>query len=67
MIFASGLHGYLVTRSALWQSVLLTAAGLLLIHPGILTSALGAAVALAIGAMQWTTKRAARQAIRPAE
>jgi TRAP transporter 4TM/12TM fusion protein len=67
MIFASGLHGYLVTRSALWQSVLLTAAGLLLIHPGVLTSALGAAAALAIGAMQWTTKRAARQAIRPAE
>jgi TRAP-type uncharacterized transport system fused permease subunit len=67
MIFAAGLHGYLLTKSALWQSVLLTGAGLLLIHPGFATSALGAAIALAIGAMQWLSRRAARTAVRPAQ
>jgi len=67
MIFASGLHGYLLTKSAPWQTVLLTGAGLLLIHPGILTSAIGATIAIAVGAMQWFTRRAAREAIRPAE
>ena len=67
MIFASGLHGYLLTKSAPWQTVLLTGAGLLLIHPGILTSAIGATVAIAVGAMQWFTRRASREAIRPAE
>jgi len=67
MIFAAGLHGYLLTKSALWQSVLLTGAGLLLIHPGFLTSAIGAAVALAIGAMQWFARRTQREAMRPAQ
>jgi TRAP transporter 4TM/12TM fusion protein len=67
LIFAAGLHGYLVTKSPLWQSVLLTGAGLLLIHPGLLTSAIGAAVALAIGMMQWLARRAEREAVRPAE
>jgi TRAP transporter 4TM/12TM fusion protein len=67
MIFASGLHGYLITKSAPWQTGLLTGAGLLLIHPGILTSAIGATVTLTVGAMQWFARRAAREAIRPAE
>jgi len=67
LIFAAGLHGYLVTKSALWQSVLLTGAGLLLIHPGLLTSAIGAAVALAIGAMQWSSRERAKAALSAAE
>ena len=67
MIFAAGLHGFLLTKSALWQSVVLTGAGLMLIHPGLLTSAIGASLALAVGAMQWFTRKTEREAIRPAE
>jgi TRAP-type uncharacterized transport system fused permease subunit len=67
MIFAAGLHGYLLTKSPLWQSLLLTCAGLLLIHPGFLTSAIGAAIALAIAAVQWFARRAELAAVRPAE
>ncbi|MCC6949060.1 MAG: TRAP transporter permease [Bradyrhizobiaceae bacterium] len=67
LIFAAGLHGYLVTKSALWQSIVLTGAGLLLIHPGFVTSAIGAAIAVAIGGMQWLTRRTAERTVRAAE
>jgi TRAP transporter 4TM/12TM fusion protein len=67
LIFAAGLHGFLIARSTLWQSIVLTCAGLLLIHPGILTSAIGAAVAVGIGAMQWFSRERGKSAIRVAE
>jgi TRAP transporter 4TM/12TM fusion protein len=67
IIFAAGLHGYFLTKSAAWQSGALIAAGLLLIEPGIVTSSLGAAIALLIGGMQWFGTRSARGTVRPAE
>jgi TRAP transporter 4TM/12TM fusion protein len=67
LIFAAGLHGFLITRSALWQSALLTGAGLLLIHPGLVTSCIGAAVVLAVGGMQWASKARAKSAVPAAE
>jgi TRAP-type uncharacterized transport system fused permease subunit len=67
IIFAAGLHGYFLTKSAAWQSGALIAAGLLLIEPGIVTSSLGAAIAILIGGMQWFANRSARGTIRPAE
>ncbi len=67
MVFAAGLHGYFVTKSAHWHTALLTCAGLLLIHPGLLTSAIGAAIALAVGTIQWLARAREKAAVSAAE
>lgn len=59
IVFAAGLHGYFITHSAHWQSVLLAVAGLLLIDPHVLTSIIGAMIAAVVIAAQLMTKRAA--------
>jgi TRAP transporter 4TM/12TM fusion protein len=59
MLFAAGLHGYFVTHSAHWQSVLLAVAGLLLIDPNFVTDVIGAVLAAVVIATQLTAKRAA--------
>jgi TRAP transporter 4TM/12TM fusion protein len=59
IVFAAGLHGYFVTHSAHWQSVLLAVAGLLLIDPHVITSVIGAAIAGFVIAAQIVAKRAA--------
>ena len=59
VLFAAGLHGYFITHSAHWQSVLLAVAGLLLIDPHFSTDVIGAALAAVIVVVQLATKRAA--------
>jgi TRAP transporter 4TM/12TM fusion protein len=59
MLFAGGLHGYLIGPSTWWQSVLLVVAGLLLIEPGLKTDVIGAILAVAVIAHQTMTRRAA--------
>jgi TRAP transporter 4TM/12TM fusion protein len=59
MLFAAGLHGYLVTHSTHWQSALLVVAGLLLIDPHVITDVIGAALAAAVVMVQLAARRAA--------
>ena len=59
MLFAAGLHGYFVTHSVHWQSVLLAVAGLLLIDPNFVTDVIGAVLAAFVIATQLAAKRAA--------
>jgi len=67
VVFAAGLHGYFVTHSTFWQSVLLAVAGLLLIDPHVITSVIGAGIAVVVIAAQLAAKRAAPKAEIPAE
>jgi TRAP transporter 4TM/12TM fusion protein len=64
IIFAAGLHGYFLTASSYWQSAVLVVAGLLLIDPGILTSAIGAALVAVVAATQYLARRNASEAAR---
>lgn len=57
VIFAAGLHGYLVTHSAHWQSALLVVAGLLLIDPHVWTSLIGAALTGIVVVAQFAARR----------
>ncbi|HWW46332.1 MAG TPA: TRAP transporter permease [Xanthobacteraceae bacterium] len=58
MLFAAGLHGYFITHSRLWQSLLLVAGGLMLIDPGYVTDLIGASCAVIVAATQYFGKRA---------
>jgi TRAP transporter 4TM/12TM fusion protein len=62
LLFAAGLHGYFLTAANWWQRVLLIVAGLLLIDPGLITDIAGAAIALAVIAIQWPEHRKATTA-----
>jgi TRAP transporter 4TM/12TM fusion protein len=62
LMFAAGLHGYLLTQARPWQRGLLVAGGLLLIDPGVVTDILGAAIALFVIVAQWPAHRAAMSA-----
>jgi TRAP transporter 4TM/12TM fusion protein len=44
MCLASGLHGYLLRESRIWERILLVAAAVLLIKPGYVTDAIGLAL-----------------------
>jgi TRAP transporter 4TM/12TM fusion protein len=57
LLFAAGLHGYLVTTANLWQRTLLVIGGLLLIDPGFTTDVIGAALGLSVAASQWFARR----------
>ncbi|HVX98730.1 MAG TPA: TRAP transporter permease [Pseudorhodoplanes sp.] len=57
LLFAAGLHGYLVTAANLWQRALLVVGGLLLIDPGFTTDVIGAALGLSVAASQWFARR----------
>jgi TRAP transporter 4TM/12TM fusion protein len=59
MLFAAGLHGFLITHATWWQRALLIAGGLSLVDPNLVTDVIGAvAVGIAIGA-QLLARRAA--------
>jgi TRAP transporter 4TM/12TM fusion protein len=58
MLFAAGLHGYLITPARYWQRAVLIVAGLLLIDPGLVTDIIGAFLAAAVIATQIIEKRA---------
>jgi TRAP transporter 4TM/12TM fusion protein len=60
LLFAAGLHGYLLTAANGWQRALLVAGGLLLIDPGLITDIIGAVIALIVIAVQWPEFRRAK-------
>jgi TRAP transporter 4TM/12TM fusion protein len=59
LLFAAGLHGYLVTACTLWQRAFLVGAGLLLVKPGLITDMAGAALAVLVVIAQFAARRAA--------
>ena len=63
VLFAAGLHGYLVTAASYWQRAVLIVAGLCLIKPGLMTDLIGAGLAVAIIVTQIAARRAA--ALKP--
>ena len=67
LLFAAGLHGYLVTRASLWQRALLIVAGLLLIDAGLVTDIVGAVLALIVVVSQWATRKAAVSSVQTAK
>jgi TRAP transporter 4TM/12TM fusion protein len=52
LLLAAGLHGYFIAYAALWERVLLVAAALCLIKPGLYTDLAGAALAAIVIAAQ---------------
>ena len=65
LLFAAGLHGFLITKTSHWQRAVLVVAGLLLIDPGLVTDVIGAALAGVVILSQLAARRAA--ALAPAE
>jgi TRAP transporter 4TM/12TM fusion protein len=59
LLFAAGLHGYFITRTNLWQRVVLIVAGLMLIDPGLLTDIIGAVLAGVVIVAQLVSSRVA--------
>jgi TRAP-type uncharacterized transport system fused permease subunit len=59
VLFAGGLHGYLITATIAWQRPLLIVGGLLLIKPGLESDLIGAVLALIVIVTQILAKRAA--------
>jgi TRAP transporter 4TM/12TM fusion protein len=66
LLFAAGLHGYLVTRALWWQRAVLVVGGLLLVKPGLTSDVIGAGLGLAVVGAQMLARRATR-AQAPAE
>jgi TRAP transporter 4TM/12TM fusion protein len=56
IVLAAGLHGYLLRRSRLWESVVLVVAALLLVDPGWETDIAGALLLGAVAALQWRSR-----------
>jgi TRAP transporter 4TM/12TM fusion protein len=65
VLFASGLHGYLITAASYWQRALLVIGGLCLIKPGIYTDLLGVALATVVVAAQLLARRSAAEVTAP--
>jgi TRAP-type uncharacterized transport system fused permease subunit len=65
LLFAAGLHGFLITKTSHWQRAVLVVAGLLLIDPGLITDIIGAALAGVVILSQLAARKAA--ALVPAE
>jgi TRAP-type uncharacterized transport system fused permease subunit len=61
VLFAAGLHGYLIAPASLWQRALLLIGGLCLIKPGLYTDLAGAALASVVIAAQVIERRNARE------
>jgi TRAP-type uncharacterized transport system fused permease subunit len=57
VLFASGLHGFLVTATNFWQRPLLVIAGLLLIKPGLESDLVGAVITAVVIAAQVMNRR----------
>ena len=60
VLLGAGLHGYLIARSTLWQSVLLVIAALCLVKPGIYTDIAGAVLTAIVVAVQFASRRSER-------
>ena len=63
VLFAGGLHGYLITAANYWQRALLVVGGLLLIEPGTKSDIIGAVIAGVVIASQVMARRAARSKV----
>jgi TRAP transporter 4TM/12TM fusion protein len=61
VLFAGGLHGYLLTATNIWQRPMLIVAGLLLIKPGMQSDLIGAALAIIVIATQLLARRNAAE------
>lgn len=59
-LFAGGLHGYFVTAANAWQRVVLVAAGMFLVFPGIWNDLAGAGLAAFVIVVQVLSRRAAQ-------
>jgi TRAP transporter 4TM/12TM fusion protein len=66
ILFAGGLHGYLVGPATLWQRVALVAGGFCLIKPGLYTDLAGAALALLVITVQLVGRRSAAETAKQA-
>jgi TRAP transporter 4TM/12TM fusion protein len=67
VLFAAGLHAYLITATNFWQRPMLLVAGLLLIKPGIESDLVGVTLAAIVIATQVMAKRALPKAEIAAE
>jgi TRAP transporter 4TM/12TM fusion protein len=66
VLFAAGLHGYLITATNWWQRPLLVIGGLLLIKPGLESDLVGVVLALVVIVTQVLARRAlAKAPIKP--
>jgi TRAP transporter 4TM/12TM fusion protein len=59
LLFAAGLHGYLLTAASYWQRAVLIAGGALLIDPGLITDTAGAVLAATVIVPQLLERRTA--------
>ncbi len=59
LLFAAGLHGYLLTSASMWQRAFLVGGGLLMINPGLFTDLAGGALAFAVIATQYAARKSA--------
>ena len=60
VLLAAGLHGYLIAHAPMWQRVLMVAAAICLIKPGLYTDAAGIALALIVIVGQTVERRRAQ-------
>jgi TRAP transporter 4TM/12TM fusion protein len=67
VLFAAGLHAYLITATNFWQRPMLLIAGLLLIKPGLESDMVGVALAAVVIVTQVMAKRALPKAEIAAE
>jgi len=63
VLFAGGLHGYLITATNFWQRPMLVVAGLMLIKPGWESDLFGAALAVVVIATQLSARRSAAETV----
>ena len=54
---SAGMEGYLLKKLAIWQRIVIVAAGLMLIYPGWVTDLIGILVIAALGLMQYIQKK----------
>jgi TRAP-type uncharacterized transport system fused permease subunit len=62
--YGAGMIGFLIGRLAMWERVVLVAAGCAMAFPGHLSDALGTAMFLLVLGRQWAARR--RSQLRPA-
>jgi TRAP transporter 4TM/12TM fusion protein len=67
ILFAAGLHRYLLATLSYWQCGALIVAGLLLIKPGLQTDLAGALLTAIVVANQLIARRTAREQVKAAE
>jgi TRAP transporter 4TM/12TM fusion protein len=63
VLFAGGLHSYLITVTNYWQRPMLIIAGLLLIKPGLESDIIGAVLAITVITVQVIARRSAAEAV----